>query len=150
VGLGSDEAPPAQHPPYRRNGRDRPVTVAQVVVDGLGSGIKSQVRELLAQRDDLVLELHRSAVGNPFGRTRARLDGLVAAGSEPTHHLADPALRHPVGSGHLPVAPSLQDHRVHHVASQIPHRGPPLSVSTMLRYRCPLCGELRHSRAHWI
>lgn len=47
----------------------------------------------------------------------------------------------PVGAGDLPVAPALEHDRVHHVPSQI-HRRPPSSVSTMLRHRCSLSGEL--------
>jgi len=58
---------------------------------------------------------------------------LVAALAEPGDHLADPALRDPVGTGHLTVAAVLGNHRLHHVARQI-HRRHPFP-------RCPRCSD---------
>ena len=42
--------------------------------------------------------------------------------------------------GHFPVATPLPDHRLNHVTGK-PHRGPPLSVSTMHRDSCPRSSE---------
>lgn len=98
--------------------------LAQVVVDRAGAGVQAELSELLAQRDDLVLDRIGGAVWDALGGPGPRVDRGVPSGSEPTDQLADPALRYAVSSGHLSVAPPLEHDRVHHVASQI-HRRPP-------------------------
>jgi len=147
VGLGGHEASPAQHPPDRRHRGHLLVSEPEVVVDRAGASVKAKANELLAQRNDLVLELIRRAVGDALGCPGPRLDRGVPARSEPADQLANPTLGHTVRPGDLSVAPPLDHDRVHHVASQI-HRRPPSKVSTMLRHMCPLSGDLRHSSAH--
>jgi hypothetical protein len=120
---------------------------AEVVVDRRRPGVQSELGQLLAQRDDLVLERVGRTVRDALGGPGPRLDRGVATCPEPADQLAHPALGHAVGTGNLPLAPPLHHDRVHHVASQI-HRRPPSKVSTMLRHICPLSGELGHPWVH--
>ena len=107
VRLGGDEPSTTEHPPDRGDRRGAAPVSQEVVVDGLGAGIKALIRKFLAEPYDLVFDLPGSSVGDAFGRFGPRLDPGVASGPEPPHHLRDPALRHPVGPRHLPVAPPL-------------------------------------------
>lgn len=124
MGLWRHEASPRKHPPDRGHRRHLLMSQREVIVDRLRPGIQTEVRELLAQPDDLILELHRRAMWDLLGRSRSRLGGLVASLAEPAHDLADPTLGDPVSSSHVPVAPPLQHHRIDHVSSKI-HRRPP-------------------------
>ena len=147
VGLGHHKPPPPEHAPDRGDRRCVAALLNQVVPDRLRAGVEALLTELLAQPHDLVLELGGGPVGDVLRRPGPRLDRFVASRPVPPHHLGHPALGHPVGPSHLPVAPPLEDHGLDHVPRQL-HRRPPSQVSTMLRHRCPLSGELRHSRGH--
>jgi hypothetical protein len=100
------------------------VVQAQVVGDRLGAGVDPEVRELFAERTDLVFERIRRAMGHATGCSRARRDRGSTRLPEPADHLGDVALGHPKGRGDLSVAATLDDDRVHQIASQI-HRRPP-------------------------
>ena len=97
---------------------------AQVVVDRLGPRIQAEVRELLAESDDLILEGIGRAVRDPPRGPGPGDDRLVTTLPETPDQLADVAFRHAVGHSDLPVAPALEHDRVHHVASQIHRRLP--------------------------
>ena len=91
-----------------------------------------------SELDDPLLDLGRCAMGDVARGARAGRECLVAAFTEAPHHLAHPALRHPVGPSHLTVAASLDEHGLDHVARQIHRNTPsigvhdvPTQVSTM-------------------
>ena len=95
---------------------------AQVDSDRVGTGIDAEVGQLLAELDDLVLEL----LGRPCGLLG---DGEIAApgplpfGIEPPTELVDPPPGHPVVPGHLGLRPSLDPDRRDHEPRQR-HRPP--------------------------
>ena len=77
------------------------------MLDRASTGVETRVGELLAQADDLILDLGQGAVGDPLSDPRARSDRLVAPGLISPDQLGDPALGDPVASGYLPIAASL-------------------------------------------
>jgi hypothetical protein len=66
-------------------------------MDRLGARVDAELRQLLAQRDDLVLEPIGGAMGDPLRRPRPRSDRLITAVAESADDLADPALGDAVG-----------------------------------------------------
>lgn len=132
--LGSDEPSPFQDPPDRGHGRYVLESfLGQVEVESDRAGVEAGLHQLTPKGDDPLLDLQRRAMGDVTGSARAWADRLVAALAEAAHHLAHPALRHPVGACHLPVASALHQHRLDDVARQI-HRIHPFD-------RCPRCSD---------
>src|SRR5262249_56752261 len=82
------------------------------------------ILQLSPQPQDLIDELSSGLVRAGSRPSRARLEGLVAAGAEPPDQFVDPALREPVRPGDIADAPALQNHGVDQVARH-PHTGTP-------------------------
>jgi hypothetical protein len=68
VRLGDDEPSSAEHPPDRGDRRHLSAAEPDVVVDRAGPGVQAELGELLAQPDDLVLDLIGDPVGDPLRR----------------------------------------------------------------------------------
>jgi hypothetical protein len=128
--LRGDQAAAAQHPPDRRRRRHLVTALGQVPGDRLRPGIQALPSQLLAQRDDLILDL-----GGQSGRTRTRplrprMQALVPLGPVAAQALIHPAPGDAVRGSNLPDAQALMNNSLHDVADQI-RRTPPR--------RCPRC-----------
>ncbi len=88
--LGRDEAAPGEHPPDRRDRRCRSLATAQVVGDRVGTGIQALIGELLAERDDLVLEGLGRPVRDRLRSAGAGLEPCLPLGIEASADLVDP------------------------------------------------------------
>jgi hypothetical protein len=92
--------------------------------DGVGSGVQPLVGQLLAELDDLLLELHRCLLRAAQGTPGARLQARLTVGLEPVDELMDPLPGDPVVPGHLRLCAPLELDRGDHQSSQR-HRTPP-------------------------
>jgi hypothetical protein len=110
--LRGDEPSSLEDAPDRRHRRDRAVAQAEVIVDGVGTGIEAGVGQLLAEAYDAFLELHRAAIGDSLRCSAGPGEGAVAPRSVAGHELCDPRLRDPVRVGDVPIAAAFQHHRV--------------------------------------
>jgi hypothetical protein len=129
----------------RRHGGDL-VPAFEVRRDRVRARVDAEVRELLAERHDIVLE-------RPWGATRApvrppgpRLEPGLTLGVEAPAELVDPPRRDAVGPAHLRLRPSLDPDRRDHQPRQRHRPTPRDEVGTMSRDRPELSPENRHCR----
>ena len=90
--LRGDEAPTAEDPP---DGRDRGqlqvrMSTLEVDPDRLRAGVYPEIRELLADRHDLVLEDLGGPLRAPAGSPRSGLEPRLPSSVEPPAALVDP------------------------------------------------------------
>lgn len=105
----------------------------QVAANGVRTGLMTVPDQLLADLDDLVLDLGRGLAGTAARPPRTRLKTGLPFGQVPLHHHDHPAAGHPVLARDRALGPALDqdrgDHQLRH-----PHRSP-------LRSRCERCPE---------
>lgn len=89
--LRGDEAGPFQGAPDRRRRHDRVVVVVQVPGDGVGAGVETFPRELLAQLHDQLNSGRRDRVRGGAGAAGARLQRRVAVDAPAGHEFRDPS-----------------------------------------------------------
>src|SRR5439155_14271818 len=113
VRLRGDEAPTRQDPPDRRDRGQLLVRMSALEVgpDRLGAGVDPEIRELLAEGDDLVLEDLSDPLRAPMRATRSGQQRRFAFGIEASAELVDPPRGHPVVAGHLGLRPSFDPDR---------------------------------------
>jgi hypothetical protein len=148
VRLRSDEAPPAQHPPDRRDRRGLPQAALEMERDRLGTGVMSQFVEFLAHSDDLVLDHSRDPLRTSVRSTRPRHQPRLALDQKPSHQHLDPTARDPVVTSHLALRATLANDRCDHQPRHRHDPHPHSEVCTMSRDRCERSPELPHHRRH--
>jgi hypothetical protein len=115
LGFGGDEPSPCEDLPDRRDRGTVVTAFGEVPVNGPRAGVETGIDKFLTQPDDRVFDVVGCAVGSRVRtpglalRSRHRGSGRVA----PT-----PTSSTPHGPGDLPDSSTLEDHRIHHVASQ--------------------------------
>jgi hypothetical protein len=100
------------------------VSALQVHRDRVGAGIQPRIGQVLADLDDLVLEVIADPVRARPRSARAWLESCLALGQEPPDELVHPPPGHPVVPGHHGLGSSLDQHRRDHQPRQR-HRPPP-------------------------
>jgi hypothetical protein len=119
----------------------------QVGADGVRAGVQPLAGQLLAEPDDLILELDgdrpRAGVRTP----RPRLERGLTLGLVPGDELADPESGDVVVAGHLALGASLDDDSGDDQSGLGHGLHLQQKVSTMSRDSCQLCPETRHLRA---
>jgi hypothetical protein len=123
VGLGGDEALGGQDPPDRGDGWRRAVPLFKVERDRRRAGLMAAAVEVLADLDDLVLDLHGGALWAGYRTAGSWLQAGVALGKVALDKGDHPSAGHAVLACDLALAASLDqdgcDHQLRH-----PHRSP--------------------------
>jgi hypothetical protein len=93
LGLRGDEAPTRQDPPDRPGSGGAAVASGEVSGDGVSPGVQTLVGELVAERDDLVLDPLGGAPRTSSRPARPRVEPSLALGIKSTAELVDPSPR---------------------------------------------------------
>jgi hypothetical protein len=112
AGLRGDEPATGQHPPDRRDSRQGfHAGCGQVGADRLGAGVQALLRQVLAQPDDLVLEVQADRARVGVGSLGPRSERGLAFGFVAVEELLDPVAGDLVVAGDLTLGASLEGDR---------------------------------------